>query len=219
MAVRFAKMGSGRLLIPQPVKGREKMEPARPVHIPRASDSWKLIMQSGVGLPATVGLPLSDFFDSELELTAQDQTAIEALVLDGMPVDDPSAAVIEDGARLALAAGLPGIAGLSMKKNSAVRALRGGITYQNRADINPRNGRITLALYSLVLPALGGHFLKKGILVSPAQFTRYARFAPDDLCLTADRRLAASALVRELSSADESDELFLTAIITEGQSD
>ncbi len=223
------------------------MEQSKPVHIPKASASWKLIMQSGVGLSATVGLPLSEFFVSELKLTDMDQKAIEALVLDGMPVDDPSTAVIEDGARLALAAGLPGIAGLSMKKNSAVRALRGGITYRNREETRPRSGRITLALYSLVLPALGAHFLERGILVSPAQFKRYARFAPDDLCLTDDRELTAADLALELSTAAEpaprggntppqrqcglrgsagygqnrplTAELFLTAIIAEGQSD
>ena len=195
------------------------MQPARPIHIPDASASWKLIMQSGVGLPVTVGLPLSAFLISELELTERDQSLIEALVLDGMPVDDPATAVIEDGSRLALAAGLPGIAGLAMKKNSAVRALRGTITHRSRGAANPRAGRITLALYSLVLPALGGHFLKKGILITPAQFQRYARFAPDDICRFEGGQMSASELTRDLSARETAEEIFLTALITEAGND
>ena len=190
------------------------MQTARSVHIPNASESWKLLMQSGVGLPVTVGLPLAAFLSSELGLADQDQNLIEALVLDGMPVDDPSTAVIEDGSRLALAAGLPGIAGLAMKKNSAVRGLRGTITHRSLEEANPRAGRVTLALYSLVLPALGGHFLKKGFFISPAQFQRYARFAPDDICRFGDREVSASDLAQELSAGQTPEELFLTASIT-----
>ncbi|MDR2945573.1 MAG: hypothetical protein LBV79_02340 [Candidatus Adiutrix sp.] len=190
------------------------MEAVRTVDIPRASAAWKLIMQSGVGLAVTVGVPLSEFFTAELGLTAQAQQLIEALVLDGMPVDDPATAIIEDQARLAFAAGLPGIAGLSMKKNSAVRALRGGITYRSHEAAHPHSGRITLALYSLVLPALGGHFLRRGIWVTPEQFIRYARFAPDDLCLADGRRLPAADLARELAAA--ADELLFTAVIADG---
>ena len=172
-------------------------------------------MQSGVGLPVTVGLPLATFLSSELDLTERDQNLIEALLLDGMPVDDPATAVIEDGSRLALAAGLPGIAGLAMNKNSAVKALRGAITHKNREETRPRAGRVTLALYSLVLPALGGHFLKKGLFISPSQFQRYARFASDDLCIFDDRQASASDLAHELSAAQTPEDLFLTAIIAE----
>ncbi len=188
------------------------MQETRHVHIPGASASWKLIMQSGVGLSATVGLPLSVFLASELELTEKELDFIDVLLIDGMPVDDPSQAVIEEGSRLALAAGLPGIAGLAMKKNSAVRALRGGITHRRHTEAKPATGRVTLALYSLVLPALGGHFLRRGIYVSAGQFKRYARFAPGDICQLDDRSLTASEFAGELSSA-ENHELFLTAIV------
>lgn len=195
------------------------MPPALQVHLPHASASWKLIMQSGAGLPVTVGLPLSSFIATELELTEQDQLVIEALVLDGMPVDDPATAVINNGSRLALAAGLPGIAGLAMKKNSAVRALRGGITHKGPSEAKPGPGRVTLFLYSLTLPALGGHFLKKGIFVTPDQFKRYARFAPDNICRLGSRCLTVADFTKELSLDETPDELYMTAIITESSND
>lgn len=195
------------------------MPPARHVHLPNASASWKLIMQSGAGLSVTVGLTLSSFIAAELKLTERDQLVIEALVLDGMPVDDPAAAVINNGSRLALAAGLPGIAGLAMKKNSAVRGLRGAITHKGSGEVKPGAGRVTLFLYSLTLPALGGHFLKKGIFVTPAQFKRYARFAPENICRLGSRHLTVSDFTKELSLDETPDELFLTAIITESLHD
>lgn len=189
------------------------------VHIPNASSSWKLIMQSGIGLSVTVGLPLSAFLTAELGLTDQSQQLIEAFLLDGMPVDDPSTAVVENGSRLALAAGLPGIAGLAMNKNSAVRALRGTITHRSSKVAEPIRGRMTLALYSLVLPALGAHFLKRGIFISPGQFIRYARFAPGNACQLGDRHLTVSDLAGELSSAEMAEELFMTAIVTDAEND
>lgn len=172
-------------------------------------------MQSGAGLSVTVGLPLSSFLVSELELTESHQRVVEALMLDGMPVDDPASAVINDGARLALAAGLPGIAGLAMKANSAVRGLRNSITHRGPTEASPAAGRVTLFLYSLTLPVLGGHFLKKGIFVTLAQFTRYARFAPGDICRLEGRPLTVAELARELSSGDAPGELFMTANVTE----
>lgn len=195
------------------------MSTAKHIYIPRASGAWKLLMQSGVGLSVTVGIPLSDFFTGELALSEEQQKIIEAMVLNGMPVDDPSAAVIEDNSRLALAAGLPGIAGLAMKKNSAVRALRGGITHRGLEHVDPKAGRVTLALYSLVLPALGGHFLQRGITISHAQFRLYAQFAPGDFCEFEGRRLSVADLLAELSALPETEEFLFTAIEAEAAGD
>lgn len=180
------------------------------LHIPRARGTWKLIMQSGVGLLVTVGIPLSDFFTGELALSDDEQKNIEAMVLDGMPVDDPAAAVIEDNSRLALAAGLPGIAGLAMKKNSAVRALRGGITHRGLEHANPRPGRVTLALYSLTLPALSENFLRRGIIISRAQFCLYAPFALDDICIFEGREASAADLYQEFSRLTEGGEMLFS---------
>ena len=170
-------------------------------------------MQSGVGIRATVGLPLADFLTEELQLSEDDQSFIDALVLDGMPVDDPSVAIVPDGARLALAAGLPGIAGLAMKKNSAVKALRNTITHAGSTVAAPAPGRITLALYSLVLPRLAAHFLRRGVVINPAQFTRYARFSPDAFCLYGDLETTASRIVDEMSLERYAGELLFTAVI------
>ncbi len=192
---------------------------ARPLHLERANPTWKLIMQSGVDLVCTVGLPLNDFMRRELDLTPDQQCLAEALVLDGMPVDDPNTAIVPDGARLALAAGLPGIAGLAMKKDSGVKVLRATITHLKQEEADPRPGHITLCLYSLVLPVLAGHFLRRGVVIRRAQLERYARFSPDDVCRLGPRTLTVGNLVQELAADPASPETFLlTADIDESRS-
>lgn len=156
---------------------------ASTLHLENANPSWKLLLQAGVGFPCTVGISMSDLVSEELELTKEQFAIVEALVLDGMPVDDPDAAIVPDGARVALAAGLPGIAGLSMKKDSAVKVLRATITHIKDETPDPRPGHIVLALYSLVLPVLAEHFLSRGILVEAKQLRRYLQFAPEDTCV------------------------------------
>ena len=154
-----------------------------PLHIPKAHSAWGLILQSGAVIACTVGVPLTTLLRSELGLSATQLRPVDVLLLNGMPVDDPDKAVVPDDARLALAAGLPGIAGLAMKSGSAVRALRSGITHTRGEEANPHPGAILLSLYSLVLPLLAGHFLQRGIMAGLAQILRYARFAPEDRCL------------------------------------
>jgi|GEM_PF-3472014 len=173
---------------------------ARSILIERAGTPWKLIMQSGVGLHCIVGLPMAELLSNQLGLSPEQLALADALILDGMPVDDPKAAIVPDGARVALAAGLPGIAGLSMRSDSAVKVLRATITHLKQEEPDPRPGRVLVYLYSLVLPLLAEHFLSRGVLIKGDQFHRYARFAPDDLCLFESQTLPASELAWKLEA-------------------
>jgi len=201
------------------------------LHIPDASPAWNLILQSGACMPMTVGIPLHLLLRQELELSEKQLRHVDALIMNGMPVDDQST-IVPDNARLALAAGLPGIAGLAMKQGSAVRALRGGITHAPGGKANPCVGTICLSLYSLVLPLLAGHFLRRGIIVEAAQILRYLRFAPNDryvldnarpancagehippcLAIPADSTpMTATALLQVLADVPKDASLYLTA--------
>jgi len=204
------------------------------LHIPEASPSWGLILQSGVRIASTVGIPLHLLLRRELELTEDQLRSVDVLIMDGMPVDDQKKTIVPDRARLALAAGLPGIAGLAVKQGSAVRALRAGITHTPGGDPHPRSGTICLSLYSLVLPLLAGHFLRRGVMVEAAQVLRYVHFAPADRCLLDNSRLphgcggqsppcsalrdasmpmAATDLTRILADMPEGTSMLLTAYI------
>lgn len=184
-----------------------------PLHIPDANPAWKLLLQSGVGMACTVGIPFMDLLRDELGLSDDQLRPVDALLLDGMPVDEPETAIVPDGARIALAAGLPGIAGLAMKSNSAVRALRSGITHTGDAVPHPHPGSVVLSLYSLVLPLLGGHILRRGALVGPSQLVRYARFAPDDHALLNGTVLSMPELEQAVAAMPESTVFLLTAAL------
>ena len=196
-----------------------------PLHIPEANPAWKLLLQSGVGIACTVGIPFMALLRDELGLDDAMLRPVDALLLDGMPVDEPETAIVPDGARIALAAGLPGIAGLAMKSGSAVRALRSGITHTGGEAPRPRPGAVILSLYSLVLPLLGGHILQRGVMITPSQLARYARFAPDDRaelgCLAdytghtgcAGRVLSMPELEQTLAAMPENTVFLFTAIL------
>lgn len=183
------------------------------IRIENASPSWKLLMQSGVGVACTVGIPVGKLLETELGLGKENLAAIDTILLDGMPVDNTTTAVVPDKARLALAAGLPGIAGLALKQGSAVRALRGGITHTGSTSAEPGRGRIILSLYSLVIESLGAHFLARGVIVSVAQFRRYARFAPDDICSFKNEAPPASRLSQLLDAIGDTELLLVAGII------
>lgn len=180
------------------------------LHIPEASPAWGLILQSGAVVACTVGIPLNALLHEGLGLNEEQLRPVDALLLDGMPVDEPEKAIVPDGARLALAAGLPGIAGLAMKSGSAVRALRSGITHPGRKNPDPRPGTVLLSLYSLALPLLAEHFLSRGVVVDASQLIRYARFAPDDQCLLGGKALFAKNLQYELAQTPVGTSFLLT---------
>ena len=186
------------------------------LRIPRAAPAWRLLFQSGTGIACTVGIPLRRFLREELELSGNQLKTVDVFLLNGMPVDDPDTALVGDGARLALASGLPGIAGLAMKQGSAVASLRAGITHTDAdAAPNPRPGRITLFLYSLTLPLLAGHFLARGVFARAEQIARYSRFAPEDACFLDETAARAAELPGLLAHLPPETELLLKAAVRE----
>ncbi|MDR1578545.1 MAG: hypothetical protein LBT86_10045 [Deltaproteobacteria bacterium] len=178
-----------------------KMEPiiGQELVIDQASPGWSLLSQSGVWVDCQVGQSLDSLLRQDFALKPLELERIETLILDGSAVDNPSQVVVKDGSRLALAAGVPGVVGLAMKKNSALRALRSSIT--RRPQELPKAtqpGRVQLALYGLALDALGAHFLAKGFWVTFKQLARYVKFGSLDLVRSQGQELLAKELLPEL---------------------
>ena len=183
------------------------------VTIESASQGWELIMQSGVNVPCTVGIPLKTLLCEEFNLTPEQIRHIDVMLLDGKPVDAPETAIVHHGARLALAAGLPGIAGLAMKSRSAVRGLRPGITFrQDEVETPiPEPGEVELALFSLALTMLAGHFLARGIVVRAEQLARYACHVRNEPCLVCGQKCSVADMLEKLVSLPENTPVFFAA--------
>jgi hypothetical protein len=182
------------------------------VTVESASQSWGLIMQSGVHVPCTVGIPLKTLLREEFGLTPEQTGRIDVMLLDGKPVDTPETVIVSHGARLALAAGLPGIAGLSMKSGSAVRGLRPSITFKEGGaeTATPSSGKVELALFSLALGLLAEHFLARGVILRAEQFIRYACRAKDASCLFCGQQRSLVGALEELIRLPEDTPVFLT---------
>ena len=186
------------------------MPPQLTVIIESANQNWGLIMQSGVSVPCTVDIPLKKLLHEEFGLTPEQTRRIDVMLLDGKPVDTPETVIVPDGARLALAAGLPGIAGLSMKSGSAVRGLRPGITFrQDEAEMpTPSPGKVELALFSLALGLLAEHFLARGVILRVVQLANYARRAKDEPCLFCGQQGSITGVLKELERLPEDTPVF-----------
>lgn len=186
------------------------------LHVDHAGTGWTLLLQSGVLLTCTVGIALRELMLRELGIAQPLFARIDVLLLDGKPVDHPERAIVRDGARIALAAGLPGIAGLAMKSNSAVRGLRPGITHGREGEelpAGPRPGGVELALFSLALPLLGEHFLGKGVLVGAPTLLRYMRHSLTGDCVLDGRALSLGDLRDRLEALTADSLVFLSAAL------
>lgn len=189
-------------------------QPQRTMTIESAAPGWGLVMQSGGRIPCAVGIPLKTLLYEEFGLAPEQIGRIDVMLLDGMPVDAPEAAIVPHGARLALAAGLPGIAGLSMKSGSAVRGLRPGITYkESRAEAPLPGGRgeVELALFSLALAMLAGHFLARGVILRAEQLTRYAVAYGEAPCLFCGQKRSVAEALEELAPLPEDTPVLFVA--------
>jgi len=186
--------------------------PQLSVTIESAGQGWGLIMQSGVIVPCTVGIPLKTLLREEFGLTPEQTGRIDVMLLNGKPVDTPETVIVPHGARLALAAGLPGIAGLSMKIGSAVRGLRPSITFRKdeTETATPSPGEVELALFSIALGLLAEHFLARGVILRAKQFASYARRAKDEYCLFCEQQSSLAVVLEKFIRLPEDTPVLLT---------
>ena len=147
---------------------------AAQLHLTAPTPSLHLILQSGVLLPCRTGICLHTLFANDLAVPPEVLERITVFFLDGKPVDTLETAFAHEGCRIALAAGLPGAAGLAMRLGSPLAGLRPGITHLDTAhEAVQERSYITLALFSLGIPMLAPHFLAQGVYVTPAQLAQY----------------------------------------------
>lgn len=151
--------------------------PEHSLYVPGAGEGLGLLLQAGALVDCRVWIPLSELLEKELAIDASSLAQIDVFFLDGKPVDDPENALVPDGSRLALAGGLPGIAGLAMRRGSALAGLRPGITFiqEDAGPREPAPGRLEIALFSLALRLVSGHLLQRGILVNAGRLLPYLR--------------------------------------------
>ena len=124
------------------------------------------LLQRGVTMQATVGCSLQELLCQQLGIPA-DYVAgrITTIFLNNSPVDDLEAKV-EEGARIALSAAMPGLVGAVMRRSGFYAALRQGITHaENSGMTKEGSGTVRMKLFNLLLPEIGPLFLAHGVLM------------------------------------------------------
>jgi hypothetical protein len=129
---------------------------------------------------ARVGVSLDEFLCRQLKFSpAYIAQRIDAIFLDGRPVDDIDAAVITDGCTVALSGAMPGLAGAVMRRKSAYASFRRSISYRkNNRPSRLKPGMVRLKLFNIVMNDWGPVFLEKGIFVPSHDLTAVLQNQP-----------------------------------------
>ena len=148
--------------------------------------AFRTLFQQGVGVSIQTGTSLEDLLCCQWQISRDYvMNRISTLFLDSKPVDDLPAAVVHDGATLALSGAMPGLIGATMRRGGVLAAFRNGITYceTSEGDAGGR-GRITLKLFNLLIDELGPQFLARGIWVRHSRLAELFPEHPDIATVT-----------------------------------
>jgi hypothetical protein len=132
-----------------------------------ALPAFRTLFQQGVGITIQTGATLEDLLCGQWGIERDYVlNRISTLFLDGKPVDDLAACVVEEGATLALSGAMPGLIGATMRRGGVLAPFRSGITYCPTATTCAAgSGRITLKLFNLLIDELGPQFLSRGVWI------------------------------------------------------
>lgn len=149
----------------------------------RVSDAGAVarLFQKQFLIEAEVGQSVRDLLTLQYGIDREMvDTRVKTVLLDSQPVDDIDRAIIRDGSTLALSGAMPGLVGAILRAGSFYAPMRGTITYH--ADARERDlsgsGTVTVKLFNTLVAFLGPYFLRKGIVVSAADFAGAALSIP-----------------------------------------
>ena len=151
-----------------------------------ALPAFRTLFQQGIGVTIQTGTSLEDLLCCQWQISRDYvMNRISTLFLDSKPVDDLPAAVVHDGATLALSGAMPGLIGATMRRGGVLASFRNGITYceTSEGDAGGR-GRITLKLFNLLIDELGPQFLARGIWVRHSRLAELFPEHPDIATVT-----------------------------------
>lgn len=128
-----------------------------------AAADWNMLLRSGVLVPVTGPVKISRLLENDLGMDAEYvESRVATIFLNGKPVDDLDAAVAAPGSTVALAGFMPGIAGITMRRNSPVAAMRCQITSKECDETPAGPGHVTVRLFSTVAVEAGPGVMRRG---------------------------------------------------------
>ncbi len=127
------------------------------------------LLQRGFWLELQVGVTVNELLLGQLGLSADYVSGcISTVILNGKPVDDLDAAVVEHGATVALSGAMPGLMGAVLRSGSILASFRSTISHREGDPArHAGTGRVRFKLFNRVMKELGPTFLQRGILLEP----------------------------------------------------
>jgi len=138
------------------------------------------VLQKGFIQKTEVGCTLRELLAERFGVSAEYiENRIQTVFLDGKPVDDMDAAVVRDGAVLALSSAMPGLLGAIMRKGGYYSRMRSPIGSGANGDAPRRvDGQVVVKLFNLTVRELGPLFLERGIWIDPEELKNLFRSRP-----------------------------------------
>jgi hypothetical protein len=133
------------------------------------------ILRKGIKVEGNVGLSLGDFLRMEMGMSPEYiEGRIQTIFLNGRPVDNVEAAVVEDGDTLALSASMPGLVGVTMRKGGHLAGFRSEISYDETKKVRgPGRGTVLIKLFNLLAKEMAPLFLEHGVIVEGEDLYRF----------------------------------------------
>ena len=133
------------------------------------------LLQRGFQLELQVGVTVNELLREQLAVSADYlRTAISTVILNGRPVDDLDAAVVEHGATVALSGAMPGLMGAVLRSGSILASFRSAISHgEGTAVGRAGSGRVRLKLFNRVMKELAPTFLHRGVLLEPRSLLQF----------------------------------------------
>lgn len=125
------------------------------------------LLRTGVGVAIPCALSVRSLLCDLLGLDPGFvEQRVATLFLNNSPVDDLDATLVSPGDTLALAAAMPGVAGMTMRRNSPIKTMRADITCaRTAAEAGPDPaGTVTLKLFNFIALEAGPALLAQGVL-------------------------------------------------------
>ena len=143
---------------------------------------WRLLWDKGVTLRIGTERTVRNFMVQELGIPPEYvEKDVRTIFLDRKPVDDMDSAVVHDGARLALAAALPGLCGITMGRGTLVSNLRSGIRHLGgESEGTVAKGSVFIKLLNLVADTQADRLWTSGVTMEGEEYVRLMKRLPEE---------------------------------------
>ena len=141
------------------------------------------LIESGFKLRIQTGLSIRELFCDQLGISSDYfENRLQTIFCDGKPVDNVDTCQVQNGARIAISAAMPGLVGAVFRKGGQYASFRRSISHSETGNSAEKGeGGIVLKFFNMIKKELGPAFLKKGVTIEGGRFRDFLLRNAEDL--------------------------------------